>query len=113
MRAGDLGGVARALLDNWSRAQAKVELLDAYFAQHGFLDGKGKPRGGVAVYFTALNSARLALARLDEQLGRRGGPAPLAALEAEGRLLRLAADEKSDYKEPGRPSPRSARTRSR
>jgi hypothetical protein len=93
LRAGDLDGIGRGLLDNWARAQAKVELLDAYFERHGFLDARGKPRGGVQVYFTALNSARLALARLDEHLGRRVEVSgPLALLEAEGRRLRLAAE---------------------
>jgi hypothetical protein len=73
LRASDLDGVALALLDNWGRAQAKVQLLDAYFDEHGFLDERGEPRPPAKVYFTALNSARLAATRLKEHLRERSG----------------------------------------
>ena len=68
LRASDVDGVGLALLDNWSRAQAKVSLLDLYFEQRGFLDPEGEPNGAARVYFTALNSARLAATRLSEHL---------------------------------------------
>lgn len=72
LRAGDVDGVGLALLDNWSRAQAKVSLLDVYFDERGFLDAEGEPNGAAKVYFTALNSARLAATRLAEHLRSRG-----------------------------------------
>lgn len=89
MRARDLDGVSGALLDNWSRAQAKVELLDQYFAAVGLLDDGGEPRAATRIYFTALNSARLAAVRLAEHLKTQGnvGPDPLALLEAAGRRV--------------------------
>jgi hypothetical protein len=48
LRAADLDGLGLALLDNWARAQAKVELLDRYFAAAGFLDAAGEPRPAAA-----------------------------------------------------------------
>jgi hypothetical protein len=68
LRLSDLEGVGIALLDNWARAQAKVELLDHHFAEHGFLDGEGKPHAASAFYFTALNSAARTLRQLSEHL---------------------------------------------
>ena len=76
LKANDFDGVGAALLDNWARSQAKVQLLDAHFAEHGFLDEKGVPREATRVYFTAVNSARLAVVRLDEHLKARGTRAP-------------------------------------
>jgi hypothetical protein len=68
LRANQLDGIGRALLDNYCRAQAKVVLLDHYFDREGFLTAKGTPRAATRVYFTAVNSARLALVRLNEHL---------------------------------------------
>jgi len=67
-----MDGVGLALLDNWSRAQAKTQLLDDYFDARGFLDDEGEPRGPAKLYFTAINSARLAATRLSEHLKARG-----------------------------------------
>ena len=36
-----------AVLQAWGRAEAQVRLLDTYLAEHGPLDGKGKPRPAV------------------------------------------------------------------
>jgi hypothetical protein len=72
LRVADLDGVGLAFLDSWARAQAKVELLDSHFDRVGFLDRRGKPRAAVAVYFTALNSARLAADRFTKHLRERG-----------------------------------------
>ncbi|MBA2361427.1 MAG: hypothetical protein H0V79_10950 [Actinobacteria bacterium] len=80
LKASDLDGVALALLDNWSRAQAKVALLDAYFDEHGLLDASGEPRPAAKIYFTALNCARLAAVRLREHLRDRHAD-PVAALQ--------------------------------
>ena len=68
LRAADLNGIGQGYLDTWARAQAKIELMDAWSNEHGWLDDKGKPPGFVAVYFAAINSARLALGKLDEHL---------------------------------------------
>ncbi len=72
LKASDMDGVGLALLDNWSRAQAKISLLDQYFDVKGFLDEEGAPNAAAKVYFTALNSARLAATRLSEHLRVRG-----------------------------------------
>ena len=56
LAASDLDGIGRALLDNWARAQAKVELLDRWFEANGFLDPDGEPVPATKVYFTAVNS---------------------------------------------------------
>jgi hypothetical protein len=71
LRAGDLDSVGRGYLDCWARAQAKVELLDDWFAEHGFLDEGGEPVGGARIYFTAVNSARLSLDRFERHLRAR------------------------------------------
>jgi hypothetical protein len=94
LRAGDLDSVGRAYLDQWARAQAKVELLDEWFAEHGFLDDKGEPVGGAKVYFVALNAARLNLARFEEHLrsGRAERGDALAALLEQGRRVRAEVD---------------------
>src|SRR5450759_1459246 len=68
MRIGDLDGVALAYLDAWARAAAKVRLMDAWAQEHGFLDSDGNPPPFATIYFTALNSARLALSRLEAHL---------------------------------------------
>ena len=81
LRAGDLDGLGGAYLDAWARAQSKVELLDAWFSAHGFLTSEGAPTPGVVVYFTAVNSARLSLARLEDHL-RKEQRSPHAALGA-------------------------------
>lgn len=89
-----MDSVGRAYLDQWARAQAKVELLDEWFAEHGFLDDNGEPVGGAKVYFVALNAARLNLARFEEHL-RAGGvnrQDPLAELVEHGRRVRAEVD---------------------
>jgi hypothetical protein len=71
LRANQLDGIGKALLDNYARAQAKVVLLDNYFEREGLLTAKGSPRAATKIYFTAINSARLALVRLNEHLKER------------------------------------------
>lgn len=90
LRQSDLSGIGYALLDNWARAQSKVELLDSYAAEHGFLDEDGAPREFVRVYFTALNSARLALTKLEEYLRAETayGDDPIDVLIQEGSRIR-------------------------
>lgn len=88
LRAADLNGIGQGYLDTWARAQAKVELMDAWSNEHGWLSEDGKPPGFVAVYFAAINSARLALGKLDEHLAaqhKRRAPMDLAAYRMPGR----------------------------
>ena len=97
LRASDVDAVGLALLDSWSRAQAKVELLDSWFAEHGFLDAAGEPRAAAKTYFTALNAARSAMVRLADHLrGRALGPDPLDALEGVGRRIRLEREGEAE-----------------
>jgi hypothetical protein len=93
LASSDLDGIGKALLDNWARAQAKVDLMDRYFTEHGFLDADGEPVGATKVYFVAVNSARLALSRLREHLNAQEH-SPLPALEGEGRRLRIEAENR-------------------
>jgi hypothetical protein len=79
LRQAQIDGIGLAYLDNWARAQAKVEVMDAYFAERGFLDGRGKPRPATAIYFTALNAARRAAERFAGHL-KQHGVDPSAAL---------------------------------
>jgi hypothetical protein len=72
-----------------------VELLDRHFAERGLLDEAGEPRAATKVYFTALNSARLALVRLEENLSKREGAGPsladihrsLGLIDADGKPI--------------------------
>jgi hypothetical protein len=89
LRAADLDGVALGYLDAWARAQSKVELMDQWAAEHGWLDEDGRPPGFVSVYFAALNSARLSLGKLEEHLKARGGPPSMVAV-LQGKARRVA-----------------------
>jgi hypothetical protein len=68
LRVGDLSPVAAALLKNWSRCAAQLELLDAYAHEHGLIDEHGEPRGYARLYFAAINSERHALRALAEHV---------------------------------------------
>lgn len=78
LSAAQLDGVARGYLDNWARAQAKVELMDRYLEQRGLVDQDGNLPGFMATYFAALNSARLALSKLEGHLKARSPEDPFA-----------------------------------
>ena len=85
LRQADLAGIGLAFLDSWARAQAKVELMDADYERRGFLDRRGKPRASVAVYFTALNSARRAQVEFAKYLRERGRIDASMVVEMQGR----------------------------
>jgi hypothetical protein len=68
LRQRDLESVGQALLLNWSRAAGALSLMDAYAAEHGWLDEVGAPRGFAKLYVSMLNSERLALRALAEHL---------------------------------------------
>ncbi|MEP6977620.1 MAG: hypothetical protein ABI948_06165 [Thermoleophilia bacterium] len=70
---------------NWSRAAAALALMDEYAAEHGWLDGKGNPRGFARLYVSMLNAERLALARLDEHFRARGDASMVVTLQGSSR----------------------------
>jgi hypothetical protein len=72
LRQAQLDPVGLALLDNWSRSQAKVVMMDAWVEQHGWVDEAGNLPGFAATYFAALNSARLSLTRLAVRIDEQG-----------------------------------------
>jgi hypothetical protein len=98
LRQADLDGLGVAYLDNWARAQSKVELLDQWFSDRGFLDSEGEPAPGVKVYFVACNSARLALARLEAHLATRDKSAHMQLSEYLGEhyAAEVAVDDGHD-----------------
>ena len=88
LRLGDLDAVAFGYLDLWARAQSKVELYDGWAAEHGYLTAAGESPSWVREYFAAINSARLALAKLADHLKQRGGePSMVMLLQGEARRL--------------------------
>jgi hypothetical protein len=87
LRASDLDGLGLAYLDTWARAAAKVELLDKWAAEHGFVDEEGNLPPWHTFYLAALNSARLALGKFEDHLKVTVGPDPLDKLAAQGRQI--------------------------
>jgi hypothetical protein len=72
-RIGDLDGLSLALIDVWARGFAKVTLLDQFYSERGLIrDGEVDP--SLKVYFTGLNSSRVALERLATHLRSLGEP---------------------------------------
>jgi len=84
----DLDAVGRGYLALYCATAAKLDLLDAYFAEHGFLKADGEPQPGAKIYTSLANSSQRALARLEAHVRDRGDVDPLLALEAEGRRIR-------------------------
>lgn len=82
LRQADLDAVGLGYLDLWSRAQSKIELLDADYAARGFLDRRGNVRPSARFYFQALNVARSNLDALVRHLRERDLGGPAAALAA-------------------------------
>lgn len=70
LSAADLSGLGLARLEGYCRAQAKVELMDAWAATNldGWLDKQGNAPGFTDKYFAALNASRLALDKLEDHL---------------------------------------------
>lgn len=88
LSAADLDGVGRAYLDSWARCQAKVELMDRWAAENGWLDEEGKPPPFAAFYLAAVNSARLAITKFAEHQKARGGdPSMVAVLQGNARRV--------------------------
>jgi hypothetical protein len=93
LRKADIDGVGLALLDVYARAQSKVELLDAWFSQHGLLEADGKPQPALGLYFRALNTATRTLKALNAHLKQRAETDPFETLNAHIVELRQAADD--------------------
>lgn len=88
LRASDLDGIGLGYLEGWARAQAKVELMDAWTAAHGWLGADGTPPPFVATYFAAVNSTRLALDRFSDHLKARGkAPSMVIHLQRQSRKV--------------------------
>lgn len=71
LRQADLDGIGKALLLNWSRAAAALQLMDDYASQHGWLNGAGEPRPFTKIYLTVLNTEQRCLSRLEGHLRAR------------------------------------------
>jgi hypothetical protein len=92
LRKADVDGIGLALLDTYARAQAKVEILDGYFAEKGLLEADGKPQPALPIYFTALNTSTRTLKALNEHLKQRAQRDPFEALEEHLAEVRQARD---------------------
>lgn len=71
LRVRDLDPVARSRVEQWARLAAQVELLDAYFAEHGLLGADGQPQAATAFYVSLCNSLRLATDKLEAHVKPR------------------------------------------
>lgn len=80
----DLDPLARGYLDTYVRLTSKLDLIDAYLAEHGLIRPDGELQPVMRAYVSIANGARLALSRLEEHLARRGDRGdPLASYLAE------------------------------
>jgi hypothetical protein len=61
LRASDLDAIEIAYLEGWARANARVDLFDT----------DDQPRE-LKAYFSALNSARLSMTKLEQRMGQNG-----------------------------------------
>jgi hypothetical protein len=61
----------KGYLDAYVRLLAKIDAIDRYVGEHGILDSDGEPRGCLRLYTSRVNSARLALARLEGRVQAR------------------------------------------
>jgi hypothetical protein len=77
LKAGEVDAVGRAYLTHYCRDLAKLELLDAYIAEHGLLLPDGRPQPCMSLYTRLSSSATRALGKLEQHL-RQTGHDPLA-----------------------------------
>lgn len=88
----DLDALGRARLDLWSRAAAKIVLMDRHFDKHGFLDEHGNPHPAADHYLRCLSAANRTLDKLESHF-LLALDEPVADLQEAGRLVRLAAQQ--------------------
>jgi hypothetical protein len=81
VRASDLSPVAKAYIDQIVRLRTKIDLIDAYLAEHGMIRPDGNAQPVLRLYGTLENSLRLAVNRLEENLRVRKRD-PRAELDA-------------------------------
>jgi len=93
LRAGDLDPIGRGYLDLYCRTIAKVGTIDAYVGERGLIRADGEPQPCLRLYTTLVNSARLALARLEQHVRARTTD-PVADVQA--WLDALPDDEDAD-----------------
>jgi hypothetical protein len=87
LRQQDLDGIGRALLNDWAKAAAIVELYFDWADEHGWLDEDGTPPAFTATFLASVNTSQLTLMRLAEHLKARGkGESSMVlALQAQAR----------------------------
>lgn len=71
MRTADLSPIGKGYLDQYVALRAKIDLIDAHVAERGLLREDGEPQPALKLYVALQNSARLALARLEEHVRAR------------------------------------------
>jgi hypothetical protein len=86
---GDLDSVGKGYLDLYCRTAAKLDLLDAYFAEHGLLKEDGDPQPATRLYVQLVTATRTSLVRLEDHLRSRDPRAAgIESLILEGRAIR-------------------------
>jgi hypothetical protein len=93
LTVGELTGVELAFLDSWARNQSKIELADAWLAEHGLMDEDGNPRPILSVYSTWINGARCAMRELAAELKRHGRREPSMVAILAGQARRVNGGE--------------------
>jgi len=64
----DLDPIGRGYLDQYCRVTSKVALIDKWIEQHGMIGADGEPAAALRLYASLVNSARMALAKLEQHL---------------------------------------------
>jgi hypothetical protein len=86
LTAPQLDPLGRSFLDNYARAQSKVELVDRWMAVNGGpLDENGKPLPCADWYLRCLEAARRALAKLEQHVDARSQPSAVIEMQTYAR----------------------------
>lgn len=72
IRSRDLSPAAKAYLNLLARTTAKIEIADAWLAEHGMIDEQGNVAPIMRLYVSLTNSARLLTQRLETELRASG-----------------------------------------
>jgi hypothetical protein len=87
----DLDAIGRGYLDAYVTLRAKVDAIDAYVDEHGLIRPDGEPQPVLKLYVSLQNSARLALARLEQHVRVRRSD-PIEDLQTYLRAKRAAGE---------------------